>query len=50
MELPKSREILSLPTAKMKDCVRFVWNMRDAGYISSLFDILNQAPTYLVPL
>lgn len=49
MELPKSREILGIPTAKMKDSVRFAWNMRDAGHVTSLFSILEQAPTSLVP-
>ncbi|KAF2843053.1 hypothetical protein M501DRAFT_966056 [Patellaria atrata CBS 101060] len=50
MELPKSREILSVPTAKMKESIRFVWDIRDAGYATSLFDILEQAPIYVVPL
>lgn len=50
MELPKSREILGLPTAKMKECVRFVWEKRDAGHHALLFDLLEQAPICLVPL
>jgi len=50
MELPRSREILRLPTAKLKECVQLVWAMRDAGQAVFLFDILEQAPTYLVPL
>ena len=50
MELPRSREILSLPTAKMKECVKLIWGMRDAGGAEFLFNIFQQAPTYLVPL
>lgn len=48
-ELSTTREILTLPTAKMKDCVRFVWTMRDASHVCSLFSVLEQAPAYITP-
>ena len=50
MELPKSREIPGLPAAKMKECIRFIWERRDARYYASLFDLFEQAPTCVVPL
>jgi hypothetical protein len=32
MELPKNQEILRLPTLKIKECIQYVWERRDANY------------------
>lgn len=50
MELSKNREILELPASKMKECIRFVWERRDADYRPFLFDLFEQAPTCLAPI